>query len=328
MTSQGSDATGVSDDGVLVIGEALIDIVVPADGRRQTEHVGGSPANVALALGRLGDRVSLFTAIADDPRGRRIADHLGSAGVAIDPASWSLDRTSTALARIAADGSARYEFDVTWTLPEVPIVRNPVVHVGSIAAFVRPGAEAVLAAIRNAPNGTVVSFDPNIRPALIGERLSAVMQVDALAALADIVKLSDEDAEWLYPGWEIDAVVDRLLAIGAGVVAVTMGGDGAIVGSTSGRVTVPAARVQVRDTVGAGDTFSAGLIDAVLRDPHLLLTPDAEALAALGRHATAAAAITVQRAGADPPTRRDLLRAVRADAVRRGMTGGVGLFAF
>ncbi|MEV8370476.1 carbohydrate kinase [Microbacterium sp. NPDC064584] len=328
MTSHNDDAVGASNNGILVIGEALIDIVVTADGSEPVEHVGGSPANVALALGRLGDRVSVLTAIADDDRGRRIADHLRASGVAMHPSSWSLDRTSTALARITADGSARYEFDVTWSLPSVPVVRDDIVHVGSIAAFVQPGADSVLTALQNTPEPTVISFDPNIRPALVGDRAAALAQVDAITALADIVKLSDEDAEWLYPGWGAEAVVDRLLETGARVVAVTMGGDGALIGSAHGKVTVPAPHVKVRDTVGAGDTFSAGLIDAVLHQPDLLQTPDADALTSLGRHAAAAAAITVQRPGADPPTREELDRALRAEGVRRCTTEGIGLFPY
>lgn len=328
MTSRDDTAAERPGGDVLVIGEALIDIVVTADGREPVEHVGGSPANVALALGRLGDRVSLLTAIADDARGQRVAEHLGSSGVAIDPASWSLQRTSTALARITADGSARYEFDLDWSLPEVPPVRAALVHAGSIAAFVPPGADAVLAAIQGAPEGTVVSFDPNIRPALVGDRLTALARVEAIAALADIVKLSDEDAEWLYPEWGADAVLDRLLQTGARVVAVTMGGEGALVGSAHARVTIAAPRVKVRDTVGAGDTFSAGLIDAVLHAPGLLQNPDADALTALGRHAAAAAAITVQRPGADPPVRAELERALRAEGVRRGTADGIGMFPY
>lgn len=328
MTSHDDDPGRTSNDGVLVIGEALIDIVVAAEGQEPVEHVGGSPANVALALGRLGDRVSLLTAIADDDRGRRIVDHLRASGVAVHPSSWSLDRTSTALARITADGSARYEFDLTWSLPRVPVVRDAVVHVGSIAAFVQPGSEAVLAALQNAPESAVVSFDPNIRPALVGDREAALAQVAAIAALADIVKLSDEDAEWLYPGWGADAVVDTLLETGARVVAVTMGGEGALIGSAGDRVTVPAPSVKVRDTVGAGDTFSAGLIDAVLHTPALLQTADADALTTLGRHAASAAAITVQRPGADPPTRAELDRALRAEGVRRCTTEGIGIFPY
>ncbi|RZI85266.1 MAG: carbohydrate kinase, partial [Microbacterium sp.] len=120
---------------VLVIGEALIDIV---DG---TEIVGGSPANVALGLGRLGIDVELLTAIGSDDRGRRIADHLGESGVRVLPESLCLEQTSTARASIRPDGSAAYDFDIEWTLPLSGADAHDIVHVGSIACFLEPGAD-------------------------------------------------------------------------------------------------------------------------------------------------------------------------------------------
>jgi fructokinase len=289
---------------VLVIGEALIDIVSRA-GHPDAEHVGGSPANVALGLGRLGVPVRLHTALAHDPRGERIAAHLAASGVAIDPASWSLQRTSSAIARIGQDGAANYDFDIDWSLPTPPALTGAqVVHVGSIAAFLEPGATVLEEFLTSIGGSARVTFDPNIRPALVGDRDAARERVQRIAGFCDVVKLSDEDAAWLYPGETIDDVLDQLLSFGPQLTAVSLGGHGATLASATHRVTVPAPTVDVVDTVGAGDTFTAALIDALLTtstDTH-----DERYLRELGNHAASAAAITVQRAGANLPTRTEL----------------------
>ncbi|MFT4229001.1 MAG: carbohydrate kinase [Microbacterium sp.] len=290
---------------VLVVGEALIDVVV-RPGTAEEEHVGGSPANVALGLGRLGVPVRLRTALGDDERGRVARRHLEAAGVRIDPESFSLDRTSTARALIVADGSARYEFDLDWRLPGgIRLDGAEVVHVGSIACFLEPGASALVDFLASAVSARI-TFDPNIRPALVGDRDAAVRRVEEIAALAEVVKLSDEDAQWLYPAASIDAVLDRLLSFGPRIVAVTAGADGAFVASGSARVRIPSPSVRVRDTVGAGDTFMTGLIDRLLDG----VATDEDGLRGLGGFAAAAAAVTVSRAGADLPTRSDVERAL------------------
>ena len=323
------DAITRQGNGVLVIGEALVDIVANAKRAQPEEHVGGSPANVALALGRLGNPVRLVTALGRDARGERIERHLTDSGVVIDPRSWTLDRTSTARATIGSDGAATYDFDITWALQVTPEpITETVVHVGSIGAFLLPGADAVWRIAEHVAGDAIVSFDPNIRPALSGDRLSAIAQVESIAEMSDIVKLSDEDAAWLYPGWPLEAVADLLLECGVRIVAITAGPTGALLTSHRARVQVPAPTVKVRDTVGAGDTFSAGLIDAALRDTSLLGSLDEEALYTLGCHAATAAAITVQRPGADPPTRDELTRASRAVAAKGCTNASIGVFAY
>lgn len=298
--------------GVLVIGEALIDIVAHTDDAPAVEHVGGSPANVALALGRLGDPVRLLTALGTDARGHRIERHLTDSGVVVDPRSWVLDHTSTARATIQPDGSARYDFDINWILESAtdPLTED-VLHVGSVGTFLSPGADQVLRMVEHAATGTIVSFDPNIRSALIGDRSGAIARVESITELSDLVKLSDEDAAWLYPEWDVGAVADHFLESGARIIAITMGGNGVLLASPHARTHVPAPATTVHDTVGAGDTFSAGLIDAILHERSLLDESDERALLAVGRQAAAAAAITVQRPGADPPTRAELNRAIR-----------------
>lgn len=304
MSSPSPDPTP-PDTAVLVVGEALIDIV-SRPGQTDTEHVGGSPANVALGLGRLDIPVRLHTALAHDPRGEHIAAHLSASGVTIDPASWSLERTSTAIARIGADGAASYDFDIDWSLPTPPtLAGEQVVHVGSIATFLEPGATALEEFLTSIGPAAHVTFDPNIRPALVRDHTTATERVHALANLSTVVKLSDEDAAWLYPGHSIDDVLDHLLNHGPRLVAITLGHRGAALASTTARIAVPAPTVTVTDTVGAGDTFMAALIDGLLRtQPTEPL--DASTLRTLGTHATHAAAITIQRPGADLPHRHHL----------------------
>ncbi len=292
--------TSQSEPDVLVIGEALIDIV--EKGSWATEHVGGSPANVALGLGRRGVTCALFTQLGNDPRGAAVVEHLEESGVQVLPESFTLPHTSTAVARIAADGQAEYQFDVTWDiLPSVPVTTPRVVHTGSIAAFLAPGA----ASVRQALEGTGaehITFDPNIRPALMPSHPQALETFEATAALTTAVKMSDQDAAWLYPDLPPDAVIDAVRALGPRLVAITMGSDGALVASKEGRVRIPAVRVQAVDTIGAGDTFMASLIHSLLDDPAV----DRGALERLGADAVRAAAITVSRAGADLPWGREL----------------------
>ncbi|MGE3194813.1 MAG: PfkB family carbohydrate kinase [Microbacteriaceae bacterium] len=291
---------------VLVIGEALIDIV-ERSGEEPLEHVGGSPANVALGLGRLGIPVRLRTALARDSRGERIAAHLAASGVALDEASFALDRTSTAIARIDESGDAAYEFDISWRLDEpVTLGETDVIHVGSIGCFIEPGATSIIGIFGARGANTRITFDPNIRPALVGSHESALARTEQLAGESDVVKLSDEDAAWLYPGAGVDWVLDRLLALGARVAAVTLGGEGAILASSGARVRIEPRRIEPRDTLGAGDTFMASLVASVATG---MLGDDAPSLLAAGETAALAAAITVSRAGADLPTAAELAAA-------------------
>lgn len=284
---------------VLVVGEALIDIV------SGTEIVGGSPANVALGLGRLGVDTELLTAIGADDRGARIVEHLEASRVAVLPESVCLARTSTARATIHADGSAAYDFDIEWTLPASGADEHDIVHVGSIACFLEPGGGDVVArARRAAASGQRVTFDPNIRPALLGGG-DARRRAEEVMTAASAVKLSDEDAAYLYPDQPLDAVLDRILSLGAQIVAVTQGGAGAVIAGPEGRVRMPAPRVRVVDTVGAGDTFMACLVASLATvDDWRLSTGMLEGLLA---RCARAAAVTVGRPGADLPWREDLV---------------------
>ncbi len=299
----------------LVIGEALIDIV-ERDGRVLGEHVGGSPLNVAVGLGRLDRGVDFLTHIADDERGRRIVDYVEASGVRLVPGSISAAHTPTAAASIDEHGSATYTFDIDWRLTGTPEVPPPVVvHTGSIAGFLDPGCLATVALLDAYRLAATITFDPNVRPALIIDRDQAVSRIDRLVEKADVVKASDEDLRWIDPTRTPEQIATAWQALGPSVVAVTMGGQGAFATCAAGTVHVDARPVEVVDTVGAGDSFMTGLIDALWSLDLLggdrraaLAHIDVETLEGVLRAATLASALTVARAGADLPDRAALQR--------------------
>ena len=297
----------------LVIGESLIDIV------ESDEHVGGSPLNVAVGLGRLGREVDFLTYIADDAYGRRITEYLNAAGVQLVSESRTAERTATARSTIAEDGSADYVFDLDWQLSGTPPVAPPLfVHTGSIAAVQDPGCLAVAALIDTYRVSATVTFDPNVRPSLIADRDLARERIEHLVERSDIVKVSEEDLRWIDPDRPLERIAQTWLALGPAIVAVTMADRGAAAVCAAGVARVPARPVQVVDTVGAGDAFMVGLIDALWASDLLgaqrraeLAALDLDALTTALEAASAAAALTVGRAGADLPDRATLDAAAR-----------------
>jgi fructokinase len=308
MPSSPSPAGTAAHSDVVVIGEALIDVVASSGGT--VEHPGGSPANVAYGLGRLGISTALLTSIGDDERGSAIERHLGRAGVALLPGSKHEGRTASATAKLAADGSASYEFDITWELQPVPPSYLPkVIHTGSIATFLAPGAAAVRSLLEQAHRECVITYDPNIRPALLGSQAEATALFEELIPLTDVVKLSDEDAQWLYPRKGLDEAAARILQLGAGLAVITKGSEGSLLATPTTRLHVPSVPSVVADTIGAGDSYMAALIYGLLARGVDGLS--SEVLESLGRTASKAAAITVRRAGANPPTIEELLAGLK-----------------
>jgi fructokinase len=299
--------------GVLVVGESLVDIVQTRSGNLH-EYAGGSAANVAVALARLGRPTRLATSFARDHHGEMIAYHLARAGVllACDPAA--VERTSTARATIGTAGAAEYAFDIDWRLHPVPDDEDPLVaHTCSLGAVLPPGADDVLALLRRLRDRATITYDVNARPAVTGTGPEVVGRVERMAAVADLVKASDEDLEAFYPHRSHDDSAASLLALGPAAVVVTRGAAGALWLDRLGRVEIGSREVAVADTIGAGDTFGAGLVDA-LWERGRLGADRREALTALPRaevtdvleHAARAAAVTVSRPGADPPYRHEL----------------------
>ena len=182
---------------------------------------------MALGLGRLGRRVSLLSRVGDDARGERVRAHLAASGVSLVPGTITPGPTSTATAVLDARGVASYEFVLDWRLPataDVPEAKA--LHTGSIAAFLPPGGDAVLDLVRRAAGRLTVSFDPNARPALMGDAPAARRRVEAFVAAADVVKVSDEDLAWLAPGVGPLDVARAWLALGPAIVVVTRGPEG------------------------------------------------------------------------------------------------------
>jgi fructokinase len=300
-------------DHVLVVGESLVDIVNAADGD-PTEYAGGSAANVAVALARLGRSVRFATSYADDERGRLIAEHLESAGVELATDPHAVARTSTAEATIGVDGAADYEFDLEWRLNAVATDPAPVlVHTCSLGAVLEPGADDVFRLLQELREVATVTYDVNARPAITGTGPDLIDLVERMAGVADLVKASDEDLAALYPQLDLETAAQRLLSFGPTAVVVTRGGEGAFWVAESHSVEVASRPVEVADTIGAGDTFGAALIDA-LWEAGVVGADRREALRDLTReqiegflhHAARAAAVTVSRPGADPPYRHEL----------------------
>lgn len=301
----------------LVIGEALVDVVHEQSGEVR-EHVGGSPLNVAVGLQRLGHPTELACWFAADERGEAIRSRLAEDGVTIVAGSDGAQRTSTATATLDESGAATYEFDLDWQVP-IPLPQHVGhVHTGSIAALLQPGAADIEACLLAHRMRGTVSYDPNARPQLMGSPADARQQVEQLVGLSDVVKLSDEDATWLYDGAPYEVVAQEFGRLGPFLVVVTRGGDGAFVHLPWANESreIPGRTVEVVDTVGAGDSFMSGLISGLL-DAGFLGGVEArerlrwarweEVAPALDR-ALATSAITVSRAGANPPTRADLTR--------------------
>ncbi|MDT7766222.1 MAG: fructokinase [Mycobacterium sp.] len=303
----------------LVIGEALIDIV-EREGTVTGEHVGGSPLNVAVGLARLGRGVDFLTHIGNDPRGRRIVDYVKHSGVQLVSGSVTAARTPTALAALDADGSAQYVFDIDWQLAGTPEVAPPLVaHTGSIAAVLEPGCRATAALVDAYHPSATVTFDPNVRQALIEDADIARGRIDRWIERCDVVKASDEDIRWIDPNHSPEQIARTWLGLGPSIVAVTMGENGAFAMCAAGTVRVPALRVNVVDTVGAGDAFMTGLIDALWslgllgaeRRPQLARI-GVDALTAVVQTAALSSAVTVARAGADLPDRAAIEQASAA----------------
>jgi fructokinase len=292
----------------LVIGEALMDIV---EHRGAVEHVGGSPLNVAVGLARLGRDVDFLTHIGNDGRGQRISAYVEASGAQLVPGSVSAGRTPTAVATIADDGSATYTFDVDWQLSGTPPVAPPLfVHTGSIAAVREPGCLAVAALLDAYRVSASVSFDPNVRPSAIADRDQARERIERLVERSDIIKVSDEDLRWIDPNHDPERTARTWLASGPALVALTMGDRGSVAFCAAGEARVAARPVQVVDTVGAGDAFTVGLLDALWGLGLLganrradLARIELDALTAAVEAAGLSSALTIARSGADLPDR-------------------------
>jgi fructokinase len=315
----GSPGPGGRAGVITVAGEALVDVIV-RDGGERTVHPGGSAANVAVALSRLGQRAVLVTQLGADGHGDLIRAHLAGNGVELIQAGPVSAPTSESLATLGAGGGASYEFRLSWDVPGARIAAGSVaLHAGSLGVLLPPGGQRVIELMESAcrDGGLVTSYDPNVRPSVTPDRRAVAAVVERAAASAHIVKVSEEDLGFLFPGMTPARFADRLLGAGGAtsLLVVTRGGEGALVATREVRFSAAAVPVTVADTVGAGDAFTAALLAGLAKLGMLTagalagrVSTDSGALHELADQALAAAALTCTRAGANPPTTAELRR--------------------
>ena len=302
---------------IICCGEALIDMIPETradEGPRYAPHAGGAIFNTAIALGRLGTQVSFVSGLSTDLFGTLLKEALHDSDVYTHQVVWS-DRPTTLAFVELTDGQARYTFYDENTagrmlepadLPDIPATANAL-YFGGISLISEPGAEFYLALALREAGKRVIIADPNIRQSFIKDETRYRARLDALMAHVDILKVSDEDLDWMIPGSQnMDEKVRLLRKQGPGIVVVTRGAEGArgYFGQDQS-VEVPVRNVKVVDTVGAGDTFNAGFLAALSKlgflDRPGLRRLDAENLKQALAFGAQVAAVTVSRAGANPP---------------------------
>ena len=300
---------------ILCCGEALIDMLPrqTADGGDAfAPHAGGSVFNTAIALGRLGAPVQFFSGLSSDLFGDILQAGLKASGVDSTPAAISARPTTLAFVTLT-DGHASYAFYDENTagrmlgLADLPQTDADALFFGGISLVVEPcGAAYEALMLREAPQ-KVTMIDPNIRPSFITDATAYRARLGRMLGAADIIKTSDEDLEWITGGTD---AADLFETTAAQVILLTRGGDGVTVLTRGGNVAVPAAPATVVDTVGAGDTFSAGFLahlqNAWQLNKSALAAATLDDLAAAAGFGAKVAAITVSRAGANPPWASEL----------------------
>jgi fructokinase len=296
---------------IWVCGEVLID-VLPAG-----PLVGGGPANTAKALARIGHTVDFVAGISTDSFGQMTRKELERDGVGLKLAHESNKPTSTATVLLDQAGSATYTFVIDGTatfdflpswLPDPERLKPSVLHIGTLATVVEPGATVLFDWAVNCAEFAPIVFDPNVRPSFLADREKYCQAVEKWVGISSVVKLSDEDIAWLYPDETMDEVAHRWLAGETSLVVVTRGSKG-IIGYTHGaQEEVESYAVDVVDDIGAGDTVGAILVEAIIQ--HSVAGLVGHTLNTVLHRAAVAAGITVSRAGAQPPRMHELVEAL------------------
>ena len=292
---------------IWVCGEVLIDILPTGP------VVGGGPANTAKALARLGHDVHFIDGISSDAYGQSARTELLRDGVNLDLALVSDKPTCTATVTLDAAGGASYEFLIDGTatfdfhsswLPDPYRFQPQVLHIGTLVTVIEPGASALYDWAMQVAEFAPIVFDPNIRPSVQPDRDLYEAAVEKWAALSAVIKVSDDDLAWLFPSQSIDEVANRWINDGVFLVVVTRGANGIMGFTEDGRVEVPGVKVDVVDTVGAGDTVGAIVVEAMIE--HGLIELRGDRLQEVLSRAAHAAAITCSRQGAQPPYKHEL----------------------
>jgi fructokinase len=301
---------------IVVCGEALIDVIQNGDGTQRAAP-GGGPFNTARALARLGVPTAFLGRFSQDRFGRELADLLAADGASLELATVGSEPTTIAVAEIDSAGLAEYEFRVDGTsapnltpdmLPARLDADVQALHLGTLGLVLEPMASTLVDLVHRERDGRLVMLDPNIRVGLAPDGDYRERMHDVISR-STIVKASDHDLGWLYPGMGYEDAAESLLGAGVRLVVVTLGARGAFAAHRSERIHVEAVPVEVADTIGAGDAFGAALL-AWLYD-HGHVRPDLEMrpgdLRAALDYACLAAAITCSRPGADPPWKREMV---------------------
>ena len=301
---------------IVVCGEALIDMISNGDGTHQAAP-GGGPFNTARALARLEVPTAFLGRLSNDVFGRQLADLLVADGASLELASVGAEATTIAIADVDTEGNAEYQFLVHGTsapnltrdmVPDQFGSEVDALHFGGLGLVLEPMASTLGELIRREHGRRLVMLDPNIRIGLVPDD-EYRERVHTAVSHSTIVKASEGDLAWLYPGLAYEQAADRILGEGASLVVVTLGAKGAFGAHRQSRTRVIAPHVEVVDTIGAGDAFGAGLLawlhdhDAISADPSL--GPD-ELNAALD-YACLAGALTCSRVGAEPPWQREMV---------------------
>jgi len=296
---------------VWVAGEVLIDLI-PEGGDRKPV-VGGGPANTAKALAKLGIDTQFIDGISSDRYGQMAKKELITAGLKLDCVKYSDNSTCLAIVSLSDSGSATYEFLIENTatfdfklewLPNPQTDRPSLLHIGTLATAIEPGASELFKWAQSLVNVAPIVYDPNIRPAVMSDRKQYIAQVERWVSISSAIKVSDEDIKWLYPSLDIEQVTNDWLIKGPSLIVITYGDKGLTGHRKNESCGVDAMSVVVADTVGAGDTVGAILVEAILKDGLASLT--GFRLESMLKRAAKAAAITVSRVGANPPTSEEI----------------------
>ncbi len=297
---------------VWVVGEVLIDLI--PDGTERKAVVGGGPANTAKALAKLGINTQFIDGISTDKYGQMVHKQLHQDGVLLDYVKFSDKPTCLAIVSLNNHGGATYEFLIEGTatfdytlewLPNLLNVKPSLLHIGTLATAIEPAASVLHHWASIVKNVAPIVFDPNIRPTVMADRGEYVRQVEKWIGISSAVKVSDDDIYWLYPDISIDEVANTWLGLGPELVVITFGDKGLSGYRKGEKVSVDAKKVVVADTVGAGDTVGAILVEAIVEEGLPNLT--GQLLIAKLERAAKAASITVSRAGALPPGRDEII---------------------
>jgi fructokinase len=296
---------------IWVCGEVLIDILPTG------AVVGGGPANTAKSLARLGYEVDFIDGISTDAYGVSAKKELSRDGVVLGlslssdkptcTATVTLDSKGSASYEFLIDGTATFDFNSSW-LPDPERLKPSVLHIGTLVTIIEPGANVLFDWAVKVGEFAPIVFDPNIRPSVMADKAKYAAAVEKWVSISSVVKVSDDDITWLYPSESLDVVAHRWIEAGVGAVVITRGAKGLIGFTASGMEEVDGVKVDVVDTVGAGDTVGAIVVEGIIQ--HSVHGLQGQVLNAVLHKAAIAAGITCSRAGAQPPRAHELIDAM------------------